>query len=119
MLNSVSFDSMINMLELNNNNRITFLVKRVDANQLKIYFVRLKCVYFSGLNNLCPIKLKKTSEYKLYDFIESKSEVYMKRVKHILSCRICIFYDVRITRGISSFTSFKYIHCCHRVCLID
>ena len=51
------FDRIIKMLELNTDNKVTFVVKRLDSDNLKLEFDNIKFVFPTKLNELDLIKL--------------------------------------------------------------
>lgn len=55
------------MLKLNTGIRITFVVERMDPDQLKKYFGRIIFLFFAALNELDLIKIKKAPENELPD----------------------------------------------------
>ena len=59
VLNRSSFDNIIKMLELNTSNIITCIVKMMNAKLLKKSVEELKLFFFTGLNEVDRIKLKK------------------------------------------------------------
>ena len=51
------FDRIMKMLELNTDNKVTFVVKRLDSDNLKLEFDNIKFVFPTKLNELDLIKL--------------------------------------------------------------
>ena len=67
ILNHSTFDSTVKMLELNTDNKITFVVEMVKANLLRTMFepINSKLVFTAGLNELDLIKLKLPTKEEL------------------------------------------------------
>ena len=78
-----SFDSTVKMLELNTDNKITFVVEMVKANLLLTMFepINSKLVFTAGLNELDLIKLKLPTKEKLKFIVEKTPSCTMIELK--------------------------------------
>ena len=82
------------MLELNTDNKITFVVEVMKTNVLMPLFhaVNSTLVFTTGLNELDFIKLKLPSKEELKGIVEGNLEMHNDRIEDILSCKMCIFF---------------------------
>ena len=76
-----SFDSRITTLELNTRDSTTFVVKRMDTDQLKKYFGGMN--FFAGLKDIDLINIKKPLEVELSNYNKGRSNVSIKRFEDI------------------------------------
>ena len=64
-----SFDSIVKMLEIDTDNNVTFVIERMNPNNLKLEFKNTKSVFSTKLNELDVIELKIPSESEIYGII--------------------------------------------------
>ena len=95
VLNRSTFNSTVMMLELNTNNKITFVVEVVKANVLMPLFddVDSTVVFQAALNELDLIKLKIPYKEELKYIVEGRVDMYNSRIYERLSCKVCNFYQ--------------------------
>ena len=70
VLNRSSFDSVVNILELNTGIKITFVVERMNSKLLKKDFDEMKFVFSVGLNDVDLTKLNILSQDELIGVVE-------------------------------------------------
>ena len=85
-----SFDSIVKRLELSTNNNVTFVIERLNPDNLKLEFENIKYVFSAKLNDLDLIKLKIPSASEICGIIAVNRTMYDERIKEILSCKICL-----------------------------
>ena len=78
------------MLELNTDNKITFVVEVAKANLLIPLFdaVNSTLAFQTALNELDLIKLKIPYKEELKFIVEGNMEMYNFRIDEILSCKV-------------------------------
>ena len=64
-----SFDSIVKMLELSTDNNVTFVIERLNPDNLKLEFENMKYVFSANLNKLDLINLKIPSVSEIYAII--------------------------------------------------
>ena len=64
-----SFDSIVKMLELSTDNNVTFVIERLNPDNLKLEFENMKYVFSANLNKLDLINLKIPSVSEMYAII--------------------------------------------------
>ena len=95
VLNRPTFESTVKMLELNTDNKITFVVEVMKANLLMPLFdvVNSTLVLQAALNDLDLIKLKIPYKEELKGIVEGNMEIYNIRIDERLSCKVCNVYQ--------------------------
>ena len=90
VLNRSTFESTIKMLELNTDNKITFVVEVAKANLLIPLFdaVNSTLAFQTALNELDLIKLKIPYKEELKFIVEGNMEMYNFRIDERLSCKV-------------------------------
>ena len=112
VLNRSPFDSTVNVLELNTDNKITFVVKMMKANVLIPLFepVNSTLVSTAELNELNLIKLKLPSKEELIGIVEGKSEMYNHRIEDRLSCNMCKRFVTPDNENVFQFPDHFNVH---------
>ena len=112
VLNRSPFDSTVNVLELNTDNKITFVVKMMKANVLIPLFepVNSTLVSTAELNELNLIKLKLPSKEELIGIVEGKSEMYNHRIEDRLSCNMCKSFVTPDNENVFQFPDHFNVH---------
>ena len=105
-----SFDSIVKILELRTDNNITFVIERLNSDNLKLEFENIQYFFSAKLNELDLIKLKIPSESEMCGIIAGKRSMYDVRIKERLSCKICLEYDVPSFSGIPVAKRFQCLH---------
>ena len=95
VFNRSIFDSTVKMLELNTDNKTTFVVEMIKANLLLPMFepVFYTLVFTAGLNELDLINLKLPFKEESKGIVEGNSEMYNDRIEDRLSCKVCNFLN--------------------------
>ena len=95
VLNRSTFDSTVKMLELNTDNKITFVVEKLKADVIKPLFEDKDStvVFQAALNELDLIKFKIPFKEELNGIFEGNMDMYRKRIDERLSCKVCNFYQ--------------------------
>ena len=83
-----SFDSIVKMLELSTDNNVTFVIERLNSDNLNLEFENMKYVFSAKLNELDLIKLKIPSESEMYGIVAGDRSLYDKRIQERLCCKI-------------------------------
>ena len=112
VLNRSTFDSTVKMLELNTNNKITFVVEVMKANVLMPLFddVDSTVVFQATLNELDLIKLKIPFKEELKCIVEGSMDMYNSRIDERLSCKVCNFYQTPEDGCLPISRPFKCTH---------
>ena len=105
-----SFDSIVKILELSTDNNVTFVIERLNPNNLKLEFENMKCVFCAKLKELDIVKLKIPSESEMRVIIAGDRSFYDKRIQERLCCKICLRYDVPSFDGIPVAKLFQCLH---------
>ena len=113
------FDSIVNMLELITDKKITVVVERLNSDNLKLEFDNIKFVLFAKLNELDLIKLRISSESETCDIIAEDRTIDDERIKERLSCNICLKYNVPSLCGLPGAKPFQCLHCFHPQCVTN
>ena len=98
------------MLELSTDNNVTFVIERLNSDNLKLEFENMKYIFPAKLNELDLIKLKIPSESEICDIIAGEKSMYDERIQERLSCKICLEYGVPSFGGIPVFKPFQCLH---------
>ena len=95
VLNRLTFDSTVKMIELNTDNKITCVVEMIKMNLLLPMFkpVFATLVFTVGLNELDLIKLKLPSKEELKYIVDRNSKLYNDKIEDRLSCKVCIIFE--------------------------
>ena len=93
-MEQVVYSHTVKMLELNIDNRITFVVEMMKTNVLLRMFepVNSTLMFTAGLNELDLINLKLPSKEESKGIVEGNSEMYNDRIEDRLSCKVCNFF---------------------------
>ena len=112
VLNRSTFDSTVKMLELNADNKITFVVEVMKANVLMPLFddVNSTLVFQAVLNELDLIKLKIPYKEELKCIVKGNMDMYNIRIDKRLSCKVCNFYQTLEDRCLPISRPFKCTH---------
>ena len=118
VLNRSTFESTVKMLELNTDNKITFVVEVMKANVLMPLFddVNSTLVFQVVLNELDLIKLKIPYKEELKCIVEGNTEIYNIRIEDRLSCKVCIFFQTPDDGYLPVSRPFKCTHFFHPKC---
>ena len=111
-----SFDSTVKMLELSTDNKVIFVVERLNSDNLKYKFDNMK-QKSAKLNELDLIKLKIPSASELSGIIVGNIIIYDERIRERFSCKICNEYDVPSFGCIPSAKPFQCLHYFHPQCV--
>ena len=119
VLNRLSFESTVKILELNSHNKITFVVGMVKANLLMILYepTYSTLVFTPGLKELDLIKLKLSIEKELKGIIEGNFKLYNDRIEKRFSCKVCNFYESPDDEGFLVSRPFKCTYFFHPKCV--
>ena len=111
VLNHSSYESTVNMLELNIDEKIAFVVEMAKANLLMTMFepITITLVITTGLNELDLIKLKLPTEKELKSIVEGNSKLYNDRIEERLFCKVCIFMNHLMMEDFQ-FPDHLYVH---------
>ena len=104
------------MLEVSTDYKVTFVVERLNSDNLKHDFDNMKFVFSTQFNELDLIKLKIPSESELSSIIAGNRTNYDERIKKRLSYKICNEDDVPSFDSITSAKPFQYLHYFHPQC---
>ena len=119
VLNRSTFDSTVKMLELNTDNKITFVVEVLKADVIKPLFEDKDStvVFQAALNELDLIKFKIPFKEELKCIFEGNMDMYSNRIDERLSCKVCNFYISPDDQGLPISRPFKCTHFYHPQCV--
>ena len=119
VLNRSTFDSTVKMLELNTDNKITFVVEVLKADVIKPLFEDKDStvVFQAALNELDLIKFKIPFKEELNGIFEGNMDMYRNRIDERLSCKVCNFYISPDDQNLPISRPFKCTHFFHPRCV--
>ena len=119
VLNRSTFDSTVKMLELNTDNKITFVVEKLKADVIKPLFEdkNSTVLFQAALNELDLIKIKIPFKEELKCIFEGNMDMYNNRIDERLSCKVCNFYESPDDGGLPISRPFKCTHFYHPQCV--